>query len=90
MDLKSKLQKVSTKVVGLTTLATVTLCSNAFAEGPVSVTSDLEKIGSSMTGVFSSVKTVGMTIVTSAIGLGLIFVGAKWLWGKVRIWLSNV
>jgi len=52
--------------------------------------SELSTITSSMTGVFDAVKTSGITIVTGAIGLGVIFIGAKWLWGKTRQWLAKV
>lgn len=51
---------------------------------------ELSTITTAMTGVFGSVKTAGLTIVTGAIGLGVIFIGAKWLWGKTRQWLAKV
>jgi hypothetical protein len=50
---------------------------------------ELTTITSSMTGVFDSVKASGVTIVTSAIGLGVIFLGGAWLWGKTRQWLKK-
>lgn len=52
--------------------------------------SDLTTITASMTGVFDSVKTAGLTIVEGAIALGIIFIGAKWLWGKTKQWLAKV
>lgn len=52
--------------------------------------SDLSTIVTAMSGIFDTVKTSGITIVTSAIGLGVIFIGAKWLWGKTRQWLAKV
>lgn len=51
---------------------------------------DLSEITNAMTGVFDSVKTAGITIVVSAISLGVIFIGGKWLWGKTREWLTRV
>lgn len=54
------------------------------------MTGDLSTIVTAMTGVFDSVKSAGITIVTTAIGLGVIFIGAKWLWGKTRQWLAKV
>lgn len=51
---------------------------------------DLTTIVESMTGIFDQVKTSGITIVTGAIGIGVIFIGAKWLWGKTRQWLAKV
>lgn len=52
--------------------------------------SDLSTITTAMSGVFDSVKTAGITIVTSAIGLGVIFIGGRWLWGKTKEWLRKV
>lgn len=49
----------------------------------------LDTILASMTGIFGTVSTAGVTIVTAAIGLGVTFLGAKWLWGKVRQWLAK-
>mgnify|MGYP000012428278 FL=1 len=43
-----------------------------------------------MLGVFTDVKTGGLQIMTAAVGLGVVFVGGKWLWGKTRQWLANV
>lgn len=50
----------------------------------------LGQITEAMTGVFSDVKQAGITIVITAIGLGVIFIGGKWLWGKTKQWLSKV
>lgn len=52
--------------------------------------SDLSTLTTLMTGLFSDVKTAGITIVTAAIGIGVVFIGAKWLWGKTRQWLAKV
>lgn len=57
----------------------------AFAED-----TDLATITTSMTSVFGSVKSAGIIIVTTAVGMGVTFIGAKWLWGKVRQWLAKV
>lgn len=54
------------------------------------MTDDLTTLTSSMTGIFDSVKTGGLTIVGGAIAIGIIFIGAKWLWGKTRQWLAKV
>lgn len=43
-----------------------------------------------MLDVFSQVKTGGIAIMTAAVGLGVVFVGGKWLWGKTKQWLSKV
>ncbi len=43
-----------------------------------------------MLGVFTDVKSSGLQIMTAAVGLGVVFVGGKWLWGKTRQWLANV
>lgn len=49
----------------------------------------LGEITNAMTGVFSDVKTAGITIVISAITLGTVFVGGAWLWGKTKQWLKK-
>jgi hypothetical protein len=50
----------------------------------------MEAVTKLMTDVFSQVQTAGLAIMTAAIGLGVIFIGGKWLWGKTRQWLSRV
>lgn len=50
---------------------------------------EMTTITTAMSGVFDSVKTPGVTIVVSAIGLGVIFLGGQWLWGKTRQWLKK-
>lgn len=51
---------------------------------------DLKTVTDLMIGLFTDVKTAGLAIMAAAIGLGIIFVGGKWLWGKTRQWLSKV
>ena len=50
---------------------------------------ELTQVTTTMVGVFDSVKTAGLQIVTAAIGLGIVFIGGKWLWGKTREWLAR-
>lgn len=50
---------------------------------------ELQTIVTEMTGIFDSVKSAGVTLVIAAISLGLIFVGAQWLWGKTKTWLKK-
>ena len=50
---------------------------------------ELTQVTTEMVGVFSNVKTAGLSIVSAAIGLGVIFIGGKWLWGKTREWLAR-
>lgn len=50
----------------------------------------LDQIIAPMTGLFSTAQSTGITIVTTAIGVGVIFVVAKWLWGKTNQWLKKI
>lgn len=50
----------------------------------------LEQIVNPMLQVFTDVKDAGISIVVAAIGLGVVFIGGKWLWGKARQWLKAV
>lgn len=43
-----------------------------------------------MTSGFSDMKTQGIVIVLAAIGVGVLFLGAKFLWGKVKQWTSKI
>lgn len=52
--------------------------------------SGLDEIVAPMTGLFSTAQTTGITIVVAAIGIGVIFIVAKWLWGKTKQWLKSV
>lgn len=85
LNLKSKCEKVLFAVPCI--LTTTGAVSFAFADGS---SSDLSQVTSSMVSVFSQVKSAGMTIMTSAIGMGLVFIGGKWLWGKTKQWLAKV
>lgn len=51
---------------------------------------ELEPIMTAFTGLFDSAKTAGITIITTAIGIGVVFVAGKWLWGKAKQWLKSV
>lgn len=50
----------------------------------------MAEVTAMMLEVFADVKTGGMSIMTAAVGLGIVFVGGKWLWGKTRQWLARV
>ncbi len=50
----------------------------------------LEAIQAPMEGLFSTAQTAGVAIVVAAIGIGVIFIVAKWLWGKTKQWLKSV
>lgn len=50
----------------------------------------LEQITTPMVGLFDTAQTTGITIVVAAIGIGVIFIVAKWLWGKTKTWLQSV
>lgn len=50
----------------------------------------LEQITTPMTGLFDTAQSAGITIVVAAIGIGVIFIVAKWLWGKTKQWLKSV
>jgi hypothetical protein len=57
--------------------------------GGITMPTELQTIVTEMTGIFDSVKSAGVTLVIAAISLGLIFVGAQWLWGKTKTWLKK-
>lgn len=61
-----------------------------FAAVETTINSDLNEIMGSFTGLFNSAKTAGITIITTAIGVGVIFVAGKWLWGKTKQWLHSL
>lgn len=50
----------------------------------------LAQIQAPMEGLFATAQTAGIAIVVAAIGIGVIFVVAKWLWGKTKQWLKSV
>lgn len=50
---------------------------------------DLQTLVTQMTGIFGDAKTGGLAIVGGAIAIGIIFICAKWLWGKTRAWLAK-
>jgi hypothetical protein len=50
----------------------------------------LSQITAPMLGLFDTAQSTGITIVVAAIGIGVIFVVAKWLWGKTKTWLKAV
>lgn len=52
--------------------------------------SELDPIMTAFTDLFTNAKTAGITIVVTAIGVGVIFVAGKWLWGKAKQWLKSV
>jgi hypothetical protein len=41
-------------------------------------------------GFFKELGKNGLKIMTVAVALGIIFIGGKWLWLKVRQWLNQV
>lgn len=51
---------------------------------------ELSTLVTSMTGIFTNAKSGGLIIVGGAIAIGIIFIGAKWLWGKTKQWLKSV
>ena len=82
--IKEIIRKNKFYVSGVVATSVAVVPSVAFADD------DLTTITNHMTGVFDSVKTAGIAIVTTAISMGVIFIGAKWLWGKTRQWLAKV
>lgn len=50
----------------------------------------MEQIMSAITGMFDTVKDNGVTIVIGAIAIGVIFVGAQWIWGQAKKWIKKV
>lgn len=50
----------------------------------------LDQITGAFSGIFDSAKSAGITIVLGAIGIGVIFIVGKWLWGKAKQWLKSV
>jgi len=50
----------------------------------------LEAITTPMEGLFDTAQTAGVAIVVAAITIGVIFIVAKWLWGKTKQWLKSV
>lgn len=50
----------------------------------------MDEVSTLMLGVFESVQAAGLKIMVAAVGLGIVFIGGKWLWGKTRQWLSKV
>lgn len=57
---------------------------------PKDYDSFIDLIVDSVINGFKDLKYYGIKIVILAIGLGVIFIGGKWLWIKVKQWLSNV
>lgn len=51
---------------------------------------DLQALCDVMGGIFVEAKAGGLVLVTAAIGIGIIFIGAKFLWGKTKQWLGRV
>ena len=49
-----------------------------------------ENIVNSIEKFFSNLIKYGIFIISLAIGLGIIFIGGKWLWVKVKFWLFSV
>lgn len=50
---------------------------------------DLQTLVTQMQGVFDEVKAGGLIIVGAAIAVGLVFIGARWLWARTRQWLAK-
>jgi len=50
---------------------------------------ELSTLCTSMLDVFDNAKAGGLIIVGGAIGIGVIFITAVWLWGKLRKWLAR-
>lgn len=50
---------------------------------------NIDNIVSKNVSMFTDLKSYGLNIILMAIGLGLIFVGSKWLWKKLKIWLHK-
>jgi hypothetical protein len=50
---------------------------------------EMDAVTTLMTGVFTTVQAAGMKIMTAGVGLGIIFIGGKWLWGKTKQWLAK-
>lgn len=50
---------------------------------------ELQTLVDNMLNVFDNAKAGGLVIVGGAIAIGIIFVTAVWLWGKLRKWLAK-
>lgn len=53
------------------------------------VASSLEPITTAINGMFNDAKTAGLALVIGAIGIGVIFVAGKWIWGVAKEWLKK-
>ena len=53
------------------------------------VTESLSPITGSITGMFTSAQTTGITIVTSAIAVGVVFVAGAFIWSLAKTWLKR-
>lgn len=51
---------------------------------------DFTQFTNSMTSGLSGMQTAGIAVVLAAIGVGVLFLGAKFLWGKVKQWLAKI
>lgn len=51
---------------------------------------DFSQFTNAMTSGFANMQTAGITIVLAAIGMGVLFIGAAFLWGKVRQWTKKI
>jgi hypothetical protein len=57
---------------------------------PPPVVTGLQDIANLLVSLITGIKDKGLIIVTAAVGIGLIFIGGRWLWGKTKQWLSKV
>lgn len=59
-------------------------------EPPKDYDSFIDLIIDSILNGLKDLKKYGIHIIILAVGLGVIFIGGRWLWGKLKSWLSNV
>lgn len=50
----------------------------------------MDQIMTALTSVFTGLQANGVTIIVTAIGIGAVFVGAAFLWGKTKSWVRKM
>jgi len=87
--LKEKIKNASTKTKVLAgTVSIMSVPSLAFADG-VSPSGGLNEMTTAISGMFGQMQSTGVKIVCGAIGLGVTFITAKWVWGKAKQWVAR-